>query len=117
EQQGRLTETKALLREAAATEHGRVQTMNTLAWRLATGPFPDGPLAVVFAEKAVAGTHRKDPNLLDTLAAAYAEAGQFTNAVGVQQEAMALQENSQERQIYASKLRLYQSKAPYRDQA
>ena len=43
-----------------------------------------------YAEKAVAATNRKDHAILDTLAAAYAEAGQFTNAISTQKEAIGL---------------------------
>ena len=50
----------------------------------------DGPRAVDFAAKAAALTNRKSPPMLAALAAAYAEAGQFTNAVNAQLEALAL---------------------------
>ena len=54
---------------------------------------------------------------LGTLAAAYAEAGQFTNAVRVQQEAIALLQNELKRKDYASRLKLYENNSPYRDSA
>jgi serine/threonine-protein kinase len=53
--------------------------------------------------------------IMDTLAAAYAEAGQFTNAVRVQQEAIALLQNEPEKKDYASRLKLYENNSPYRD--
>ena len=71
--------------------------------------------AVVFAEKAAAETHREDPKILDILAAAYAEAGQFTNAVRVQQEAIALPRPDEEKKDLALRLKLYQYNYPYRD--
>jgi hypothetical protein len=50
----------------------------------------DGQRAMDFAEKAFATIGRKDPKILETLAAAYAELSQFTNAVRCQEEALAL---------------------------
>jgi tetratricopeptide (TPR) repeat protein len=58
--------------------------LNTLAWTLATHPdakFRDGNEAVKLATRAVTVTRGKDAGLLDTLAASYAEAGKFPNAV------------------------------------
>jgi eukaryotic-like serine/threonine-protein kinase len=116
--EGRLAEAEPIFREAA--EHANGQTLNELAWQLATGSDPrlrDGPKAVALAEKAVAGTNRTNPMIMDTLAAAYAEAGQFTNAVCVQQEAIALLQNEQQKKDYASRLTLYESGIPYRNPA
>jgi len=50
---------------------------------------------------------------LDTLAAAYAEAGQFGKAVITQQEALALLQPDEERNDCRSRLKLYEAKAPY----
>lgn len=93
------------------------ETFNGLAWVLATShhrELRDGPRAVTFAEKAVAGTNRKDPMQMDTLAAAYAEVGQFTNAVRVQREAIALLQDQKWREAFASRLKLYEVNVPYR---
>src|SRR5262249_18001928 len=68
-------------REAAKS--GDPAALNGLAWALATcvdSAVRDGPAAVDLAEKAVAATNRKDANMLDTLAAAYAEVGRFSDA-------------------------------------
>ena len=75
----------------------------------------DGPTAVTLAEKAVADTSRKDPLILDTLAAAYAEVGQFTNATRIQQEAIALLQAEDQKRDYSSRLKLYESRSAYRD--
>ena len=52
---------------------------------------------------------------LDTLAAAYAEAGQYDKAVSVQKEATALLQDEAQKQDYASRLKLYESNTPFRD--
>jgi tetratricopeptide (TPR) repeat protein len=65
--------------------------LNNLAWLLATSPRADvrrGPEAVALAERAAEHTRRNEPVLLGTLAAAYAEAGQFDRAVAVAEEAI-----------------------------
>jgi len=75
--------------------------MNNLAWRLAIFPdaaFFDPQEAVRLAERACRRTRRREPNFLDTLATAYAAAGQFERAV-----AAADQEH----------LRLYRAGRPY----
>jgi tetratricopeptide (TPR) repeat protein len=93
-------------------------TLNNLAWLMATSrtaELRDGPHAVAFAEKAVAATSRKAQGNLDTLAAAYAEAGQFEKAVSTQKEAIALLHDEAQRRDYNSRLALYQSNMPYRE--
>jgi len=67
--------------------------LNGLAWLLATCPdatVRNGPEAVRLAEQACVVTSRRNPELLDTLAAAYAEAGRFPEAIQAAQEALAL---------------------------
>jgi len=63
---------------------------NNLAWILATQPesqFRNGPEATKLALHAVTLTG-ENPGMLDTLAAAYAESGQFANAVATAQSAI-----------------------------
>lgn len=58
--------------------------MNNLAWHLAAHPdksVRNGKRAVSWAEKAATATGYKNPALLDTLAAAYAQSGEFGKAV------------------------------------
>ncbi len=92
--------------------------MNAIAWELATSgtaSSSDGAAAVNYAETAVAATNRKNSNFLDTLAAAYAETGQFEKAVATEQEALALAKTGQARQNFAERLKLFQANTPYRD--
>lgn len=70
-----------------------VSGFNDVAWVLAMSPDPsirDGKRAVDFATKAVALTNRVDGNVLDTLAIAWAEAADFTQAVILEQKAITL---------------------------
>ena len=98
-------------------------SLTGLGWILATcpdGSLRNGTRAVQLATKAVEISQRQRPIALRTLAAAYAEAGQFDQATAVATEALKLavaQSNSE----LASKLRLeidlYQTKLPLRDSA
>jgi eukaryotic-like serine/threonine-protein kinase len=108
---------QAVERLRQAAKSGDPTALNQLAWLLATcedDAIRDGPAALSLAEKAVAATNRKDPVYLDTLAAAFGEAGQFDKAVAAQKEAIALLSDETEKQDFASRLRLYEAKKPYR---
>src|SRR5438876_7731803 len=79
------------LRDIAANAPDSPRMLDELAWLLATYPDSksrDGTEAVRLAEHACALTERRIPALLDTLAAAYAEAGDFPRAISVAQEAL-----------------------------
>jgi tetratricopeptide (TPR) repeat protein len=94
--------------------------MNDLARTLAasgSAEIRNGTNAMRLAEEAVAATHRTNPDFLDTLAAACAETGQFEKAAAVQQEAVALAKNEQQKKDYDSRLKLYQANKPYRENA
>jgi tetratricopeptide (TPR) repeat protein len=79
------------LREIAANAPDSPRMLDELAWLLATYPDSksrDGTEAVRLAEHACDLTERKIPALLDTLAAAYAEAGDFPRATSAAEEAL-----------------------------
>jgi tetratricopeptide (TPR) repeat protein len=79
------------LREIAANAPDSPRMVDELAWLLATYPDSksrDGTEAVRLAEHACELTERKIPALLDTLAAAYAEAGDFPQAISAAEEAL-----------------------------
>jgi tetratricopeptide (TPR) repeat protein len=66
---------------------------NELAWILATCPDPqyrNGQRALQLASTAAQQTNHSDPVILDTLAAAYAELGQFEKAISVTNTAIEL---------------------------
>jgi serine/threonine protein kinase/lipopolysaccharide biosynthesis regulator YciM len=105
----------AFIANAATSEDPRV--LRSAAWRLAienNADWRNGLKAVSLAEKAIAHPGRRTPHYLDTLAAAYAEAGMFDKAIEAQKEAIALLQRDNESVEYNQRLLLYQSSIPYR---
>ncbi len=97
-----------------------VYSLNSLAWLMATaldGRVRDGSRAVRLAEKAI--SLQDDAVYRDTVAAAYAEAGRFTDAVTTQERAvsMARAEGSSGDRIarFEDRLGLYRAGRPYRE--
>jgi len=78
----------------------------------------DGAEAAQLAIRAAGLTGKNNPSMLDTLAAAYAETGQFTDAVQTAttavQYANAADETNLANEIEL-RLKLYQSGQPYRE--
>lgn len=96
------------------------QPANNLAWIMATHEqaiYRNGSEAVHLALRATELTHNTDPFMLDTLAAAYAEASQYPNAVATARRAIALA-ISQRQTALAEQIRqrlpLYEARRPYR---
>ena len=74
-----------------------VEALNNLAWILATcadAKLRNGEEAISHADKAWKLTGGKEATMLGTLGAAYAEAGQFTNAITASQQAIELAQSS-----------------------
>ena len=95
--------------------------MSNLAWIYATSPedsLRDGMKAVQLAEQAMRISGRRIPIIFRTLAAAYAENGQFSQAIQTAQQAFELA-NSQGNSGLAAELQgnivLYQERQPLRD--
>ena len=97
-----------------------VALLNKAAWILATAIDPaarDASQALVLATHAVELTSRKDASSLDTLAAAYAEAGRFADAITTGTEALALANARGDRAFpleLEQRLSLYRSRKPFR---
>ncbi len=80
-------------REALRLQPDDVDALDQLAWALATSPeasIRNGPEAVALARRAVQLGDGRDADLLATLAAAYAEAGRFSEAVETAERAISL---------------------------
>ncbi len=75
----------------------------------------DGVKAIEYAKKAVDLSAGKEIAYLDTLAAAHAEAGQFDDAVKVQEGVVAaVQDDADYRAEVRERLDLYRKKMAYR---
>lgn len=88
--------------------------INDLAWLLATHPdetIRDPQEAVLLAETAAKSTEYQNPAVLDTLAAAYASAGRFAEAIERLEAAIPLAKGKSEslRAPMMQRLRLYQA--------
>ena len=92
---------------------------NEMAWLMATAPeakLRNAPQAIQIGERLAELTGRKEPKPLDTLAAAYAEAGRFDEAVATAREALALAGAlNQSNLVDAISIRLknYETREPY----
>lgn len=91
-----------------------VDAYDGLAWMLSTCPEPpyrDGNRAVALANKGLE-LDSNNASLMDTLAAAYAETGEFVQAVAWQERA--LQNRDWNTPSARGRLELYRNKEPYR---
>jgi protein O-mannosyl-transferase len=117
---GRFKEAVAHCRRAMAIRPQYVPAQNALAWMLATCPeasVRNGAEAVEVAQRAARLSDSRDPAILDTLAAAYAEAGRFSEAIETARRALDLateQNNGILANTIRARLKLYQSNTPYR---
>ena len=95
--------------------------MNEIAWILATHPDPavrDPAKAAGLAERAADLTGRRQPVILDTLAAAYAASGDFERAAATAQEAASLAAAAGAAALSREidgRLALYRQEKPYRE--
>ena len=93
------------------------QAFNSLAWLLATCPestVRNGEKAVQSASRACELSQWKEAAYIDTLAAAYAEAGAFDQAVKFQKQSLEMTRAPGRRRMQ-ERLKLYQQRKPYRE--
>jgi tetratricopeptide (TPR) repeat protein len=119
--QNQAEEAVAEYRKALELGNQRPITLNNLAWALASHPDPkirNGKEAVELAEKACQLTGNQQPLFLGTLAAAYAEAGRFNEAVAAAERARDLARTNGWEQIAQRNeqlLELYRASKPYHE--
>jgi tetratricopeptide (TPR) repeat protein len=116
---GRRAEAARHFALALEWEPDKLFLLNRLGWLLATSPeddVRDAARAIELGERAVRLTSRRDALSLDTLAAAYAEAGRFGEAAGTVREALGLLATSGavDRSM-ADRLSLYMSGRAFRE--
>jgi Flp pilus assembly protein TadD len=110
--QGRYSDSLAHLRLALDDEPDRVSVLVLAASMMATSAdtvIRNGPEAVILAERARDLTQAKDCSALDTLSAAYAEAGHFDRAKDAVDQAIALAEKQGDTNLIA-KLKAHRAK-------
>lgn len=93
-------------------------TYESLAWLRATCPNPefrDGRKALASATRACEMSASKRAQSLCVLAAAYAEIGDFDNAVETQKKALDIA-SEDEREYFSEILETYQRRRPYREE-
>ena len=120
-QQGRLRDGVEEWQKVLAIQPDNGNALSNLAWVFATSPddpLRDGKKAVQLAEEAMRISGRRIPIIFRTLAAAYAESGEFSKAIQVAQQGIELA-NSQGNSGLATELQghiaLYQEQRPLRD--
>ncbi len=122
-QLGRAREAVAQYREALKLNPNLTGALNNLAWVLATSPddeLRNGTEAVRLAEQACELTHYREPLFIGTLAAAYAEAGRFPEAVTTAEKAEQLATSAGLTAVAAKNhelLELYQAGKPHHEPA
>ena len=118
---GRASEALATYKKALEINPNDTETLNNMAWILATWPDAltrDGAKAVELAERADSLTRGASPVISATLAAAYAEAGRSADAMKAAQRALqlALAEGNDARAAsIRAQLEFYQAGAAFRD--
>ena len=98
-------------KQAMAIQPNYAEAYNNLAWIYATSSrktFLNGKEAVLLSRKACELTNFNNARLLDTLAAACAEVGDFEKAIEYQNRAIDLSQSRENSALY-KRLKLYQS--------
>ncbi len=120
---GSVAEAISHYQKALQIKPDSVDVLNKLAWQLATCPdahIRDGVQAVKYAGRACELTHYGVTPFVGTLAAAYAEAGHFDDAVAAAEKACALASAAGEPDLLEKNrklLDLYRAHLPYHEEA
>ena len=116
---GQFTNAVNICRQAILANPQEAWGYNQLAWIKATcadASVRDGKEAVSAATRACELTQWKQENWIDTLAAAYAEAGDFKRAIAFEEQALRTGHPTEsEQKGMRERLSLYQQSRPFRD--
>ncbi len=113
--------TLAQRRELLRARPDDVALLNETAWILATNPnasIRNGAEAIELADRAAQLSDRREPAVLGTLSAAYAEAGRFPEAVETARKALQLATEQGKQPLAESlkaKIPLYEAGTPYHE--
>jgi tetratricopeptide (TPR) repeat protein len=119
--QGKFSEAVQHYRQALETKPDLPEALNNLAWILAThldAQFRNGAEAVRLAERACQLTKNQKTIYIGTLAAAYAEAGRFPEAIATAKKAEANALTWKEKDLAEKNrqlIELYKANKPYRE--
>ena len=119
-QTGRINEAMGHWKQALRDKPDYPEAQNNLAWLMATRTPAEGgdpARAVTLAERAWKLTDGREAGYLDTLAAAYAAAGRFDNAITTAQQAIELANSAGQAQVVSeieTRLELYRAGRAYR---
>ena len=121
--QGKAPEALAHWREGLRLDANYLPLLSQMAWLLATSPqgsVRNGNEAVELARRAVQLSEGQDPVVLDTLGAAYAEAGRFADALDSARRALDLATRCGTRsgplaRTLRDRITLYEARIPYRE--
>ena len=115
---GQAANARSHLAEAVRLKPDYVDALNDLAWILATSAdakLRDAKEALRLARHAAELTGQKDAGILETLAAAYAEAGQFPEAIKTAETAVVLCDPASQKELLTTLqncLQLFRSGQP-----
>ena len=118
-QKGKINEAIMHFEKALRLKPDWVEPINDLAWLLATSKettIHNPDKAVGLAQRACELTNYQKPDLLDTLAVAYAAAGDFHKAIGTAEKALELCQSSDQKTLkkeIGNRLVLYKAGKPY----
>jgi len=120
-QKGEAKEAMDTWQKCLEIEPNQIQVPNNLAWLLATTPddsLRNGAKAVALAAQANLSSGGGNPAILRTLAAAYAEAGNYGLAVVTARRALGLAQEQKNDKLAATlekEIKLYEADTPIRD--
>jgi tetratricopeptide (TPR) repeat protein len=116
---GKHAEAIADFNAALETDPENDGLLNNLAWVLATSPMDDqrnGQRAIELATKACELTAYEMPHILSTLAAAYAETGEWETAIKYSEQAVEKGKDGLNADDLAAELASYKEHKPWREE-